>query len=75
MHMIQITINVVTMGIVLGDGHSEKFGYNKGCAVGNACVYKGNVKNEEATNLRSIYTGPTGLCAVELKSNYKRTIN
>ena len=30
MHMVQRTINVVTMGIVLGDGHSEKFGYNKG---------------------------------------------
>ena len=39
MHMVQRTINVVTMGIVLGDGHSEKFGYNKGCAVGYECVY------------------------------------
>ena len=39
MHMVQRTINVVTMGIVLGDGHSEKFGYNEGGAAGDKCVY------------------------------------
>ena len=39
MHTVQRTTNVVTMGIVFGDGHSEKFGYNKGCAAGDKCVY------------------------------------
>ena len=39
MHMLKKTRKVVTMGIVLGEGHSEEFGYNKGWAVGNAYVY------------------------------------